>query len=303
MSRDSKLKWSVITAVIVVDIGLLTGLDLKFAPASLLWPLSITVLLAVVGLYYRRRQEANFVLCINALLYLVLFSCSYTILMYCIATFNRPLIDDPLVRLDAWMGFSLPNVLSWSKAHPTIERILGLAYDTLLPQTALVTALGLLGDRKPLEVFLQRFMLSALLTAALFCIYPAAGPFEAYGFERNGAQDRYMAHFESLRAGEMRTLSLNDAEGLITFPSFHATWAILLALACAHRRLLFIFAALLNTLVVISTLTTGWHYLADVIAGILLTLVVVGACKLASGWIYAEQRSHAPPVSKSQRLC
>lgn len=300
MSRDSKLKWSVITAVIVVNIVLLTVLDLQVVTASLLWPLSMTTLLAVVGLYYRHRQEPNFVLCVNALLCLVLFSCSYTILMYCIATFNRPLIDDPLVRLDAWMGFSLPDVLAWSTAHPTIERILSLSYNTLLPQTALVTALGLVGDRKPLEVFLQRFMLSALLTAALFCIYPAAGPFEAFGFERTGAQDRYIAHFEGLRAGEMRTLSLNDAEGLITFPSFHATWAILLALACAHRRLLFTVVALLNTLVVISTLTTGWHYLADVIAGMLVALVAIGGCKLASGWIYAEQRAHAPAVSASR---
>ena len=177
------------------------------------------------------------------------------------------------------------------QSHPTADGILKFAYSTLLPQTALVTALGLLGDRRPLEVFLQRFMLSALLAAAVFCLVPAAGPFEAYGFERDADQDRYMVHFEGLRDGEMTTLSLNEAEGLITFPSFHTTWAILLALACAHRRVLFGFSALLNGMVVVSTMTTGWHYFSDVLAGIVLAVVVVVVCGWMGRWTHPQQKT------------
>lgn len=291
VSPDSKLKWSIIAVFVMTDLALLIGLGLKFALPSLLWPLGFVVLLSVVGLYYRRRREPDFVLCINALLHLVVFSSSYTVLMYCLATLGRPLIDAQLVGLDAWFGFHLPDLVNWMQSHPTADGILKFAYSTLLPQTALVTALGLLGDRRPLEVFLQRFMLSALLAAAVFCLFPAAGPFEAYGFERDADQDRYMVHFEGLRDGEMTTLSLNEAEGLITFPSFHTTWAILLALACAHRRVLFGFSALLNGMVVVSTMTTGWHYFSDVLAGIVLAVVVVVVCGWMGRWTHPQQKT------------
>ena len=89
----------------------------------------------------------------------------------------------------------------------------------------------------------------------------------------------------------MTTLSLNEAEGLITFPSFHTTWAILLALACAHRRVLFGFSALLNGLVVLATMTTGWHYLSDVLAGIVLAFVVAVVCGRIGRWIYPQEKT------------
>ncbi len=291
MARDTATKWLVIATAVLVDVILLSALDLKLELQSLIRPLGFAALLILVGLYYRWRNVSDFVLCVNTLLHLVLFSSSYTILMYCLATFNRPLIDPLLVDVDAGLGCHLPAIVGWAKAHPAMERSLQFAYDTLLPQTALIAALGLVGDRRPLEVFVQRFMLSALLTVAVFYAYPAAGPFEAFGYELNGAQARYMEHFEGLRAGEMDTFSLQQAEGLITFPSFHATWAILLALGCWHRPWLFALSAVLNGMVLIATLTTGWHYLADVFAGVIVALVAVGTCHWLGRWVYPPEQA------------
>ena len=121
----------------MTDLALLIGLGLQFALLSLLWPLGFVVLLSFVGLFYRRRHEPDFVLCINALLHLVVFSSSYTVLMYCLATLGRPLIDAQLVGLDAWFGFHLPDLVSWMQSHSTADGILKFAYSTLLPQTAL----------------------------------------------------------------------------------------------------------------------------------------------------------------------
>ena len=296
MTRDTAVKWLIIAAAVLFDVVLLGTLNLKVDLQSLIRPLGFAGLLIAVGLYYRWRNESDFVMCVNALLHLVLFSSSYTILMYCLATFNRPLIDPVLVDIDAGMGCHLPAIVSWAKAHPTVEHLLQLAYDTLLPQTALIATLGLVGDRRPLEVFVQRFMIAALLTAAVFYAYPAAGPFEAFGYELSDVQARYMAHFEGLRAGQMETISLQQAEGLITFPSFHATWAILLALSCWHRRWLFALSAVLNGMVLIATVTTGWHYLADVLAGIIVAGVTVGACHWLGRWIYLPEAAVERPL-------
>ena len=113
------------------------------------------------------------------------------------------------------------------------------------------------------------------MTAALFFLFPALGPFTAYGFSPNADQTRYLDHLQSLREGRRLLVTWKEAEGLITFPSFHTTWAILLALAFRHRTRLFAASVFLNTLVVISTLTTGWHYLSDVLGGILVSAIVL----------------------------
>ncbi|MCH8053857.1 MAG: hypothetical protein IH895_07330, partial [Planctomycetes bacterium] len=118
MTRDTATKWLIIAAAVFLDVILLGALDLKFDLQSLIRPLGFAALLTAVGLYYRWRNESDFVLCVNALLHLVLFSSSYTILMYCLATFNRPLIDPVLVDIDAGLCCHLPAILSWAKAHP-----------------------------------------------------------------------------------------------------------------------------------------------------------------------------------------
>ena len=99
-----------------------------------------------------------------------------------------------------------------------------------MPQTLVVILLlGFQSDRKPLELFVMRFMIALLITAAVFSIAPARGPFAAYGYEPNPTQQSYLEHLEGLRSGERTVVSLRDAEGLVTFPSFHTAWAILLA--------------------------------------------------------------------------
>ena len=84
---------------------------------------------------------------------------------------------------------------------------------------------------------------------------------------RQPAKAHTLEQLRGLRSGEQRTIGFRDAEGLIAFPSFHTIWAILLALAFRHRRRLFVVAVALNLVVILSTLTTGWHYLSDVLGG------------------------------------
>ncbi len=61
-------------------------------------------------------------------------------------------------------------------------------------------------------------------------------------------------------------------------PSFHVMLALLLAYAVRHVRDEFPVTVVLNAVMIMSTSTQGGHYLADVIAGIVigvLSIVVV----------------------------
>ena len=291
MSRDFKLKACLILGTLAADVVLIIGLDLYFPPGDAVRPILVTALLAGFAVFYHRfRRVPKFVWTSTAMAQLVLFSSCYTILMYSVASTAHPLVDDSLVQVDRWFGFEVPQIVAWADAHPSAQACLQLAYNTLLPQTALIVViLGFLGDRRPLESFMLRFICATLLTAVLFFAYPADGPFSAYDYPPNQSQVRYLEHFDALRSGERTLVTWRGAQGLITFPSFHTTWAILLALALRHRPIIFAVSAALNCAVVAATLTTGWHYVSDVVGGVLVGVTVIALVHCLAMWLYPKE--------------
>lgn len=287
ISRDSALKWGVIAAIAIVDVALCAWRGLKPAPGTLTPPIVYLSLLGLPAIYYYRRREERFVLCLATLAQTIAFIASFTVLMYALATFARPLCDAQLAAFDGACGVSVEAIREWTVAHPAVRLVMDAAYGTLLFQLpVIVIVLGLLGERRSLETFVLQDIVAALLTAAAFALLPADGPFSFYGYEAAPDQAHYLEHFRGLRSGEMRSVSLQDAAGLVTFPSFHAAEALLMALAFRRRRGWFAGFAALNVLVALSTMTTGWHYFADVVAGLAVGGLSVGIVAACSTWVY-----------------
>jgi hypothetical protein len=251
-------------------------------PLAEVWPpLGLVLLLVAAARYYAFRQERSFVLCLTTLAHFVAFAAGYIVLMYALASLAWPLVDSQLAAFDARCGLTAPRARQWAEAHPAWQAALDLAYGTLLYQTALAIAvLGLANDRRRLSGFMLAFMIAALTAAGLFVVLPAEGPFARFGFEPTPDQATFLEHFRSLRDGARTVVPLRANEGLITFPSFHVAWALLLCWVFRGRRLLFAAIVVLNVLVVASTMTTGWHYFADVLGGAGVALAAVGACHL-----------------------
>jgi membrane-associated phospholipid phosphatase len=287
MTRESKFLNAGIVLLIAACAVLTFARGLDFPLLDVMRQVLIVAALGGALYYYGRvRKEEKFVICLSALIQLVAFTTAFTSLTYIVATFSAPLIDGHLATADAALGFHLPSVVAWAKAHPAIDTMLRLAYMTLFVQTALVViVLGFRCDRRSLQAFLLRLMIAAIIMLVIFGVAPAEGPFSAYGLDPDDSQQRYLDHFHALRSGERTNVSYVEAEGLITFPSFHTTWALLLALAFSHRRRLFVPFAVFNSLIVLSTLTTGWHFLSDVMAGSALAAIGV----VVTSWIQGRE--------------
>lgn len=276
----------------------------------------------ILAAFCRWRRGDRLVTGLLCFVQLLLFVHAFCPLMYLVGTIGRPFVDEQLAACDAWLFFNSPAAVAWQSRHPIVGDFLQFCYDSIINQTFIVMSLAsLLNDTRFLESFVLRFMLAALLTVGIFALWPAEGPFRQFEFQPSAEQARYLTHLHELRSGTRDSLRLGETAGLVTFPSFHTTWAILLALVFRHRKWLAAPLILLNVFVVVATLTSGWHYLSDVLAGACVVGMVVPLARWLEGPLSsaspkssgtapqkhlntsATRDNQAPPCEPSDRSC
>ena len=114
--------------------------------------------------------------------------------------------------------------------------------------------------------------MAAAISIPFFACFRAVGPWYYYGFAPHAEQERTMRVLFDLKAGGWYVFDA-DTAGLIALPPFHTVLAVLTGVG------LWLGAAV-AALIVISTVTTGWHYVSDVLAGLALVLVAVAAARV-----------------------
>jgi membrane-associated phospholipid phosphatase len=102
-------------------------------------------------------------------------------------------------------------------------------------------------------------ILALLTTVAIGAVLPGFGPNEIYGIP-----SAWSDVMHGLRAGTHSPLKY---VGIITFPSFHATLAVMWTLALRDMRYGFYVVAIVNGLMLLACMPIGYHYLVDVIVG------------------------------------
>ena len=151
-------------------------------------------------------------------------------LTYLAAASGYPLVDSALTKLDAiFFGFKWNVEANWVANHPTVDWLLQHAYFSLYYQGALVFLIGSIsrpGDRN--GELIWQFCISLVLTCAIFVFTPALGHVAHIG-------TGWMKTLMMIRNGEWTAFDFSHVEGIVSFPSFHTTLAILLVYAAAHR--------------------------------------------------------------------
>lgn len=184
-----------------------------------------------------------------------------------------PLKDMLWRRLDESLWINTPEIMAFTRRHYYLQRLLDNSYYwTLHPLLLCAIFLPACTGRR---MAAQRFALANafgfLLSVPCMLLLPAIGPWVAWHFEPNYVQQACQSSIYSLRSG---VISNGDAfGGIICFPSFHVFWAVVSAYALKSFRLLRYPAIILAGLITISTITTGWHYGVDVLAGLFLAVV------------------------------
>jgi PAP2 superfamily len=189
------------------------------------------------------------------------------------ATFAFPLRDDLWRSLDVHLGISIPAMMAFVARHRLINSVLTTCYAWPLHLLVLAAIFipTLLGKREAAERFVLANALSFVVALPFMLFLPAVGPWVGWHFEPSTLQHACEATIHALRRG---SLSITDTfGGIVCLPSFHVFWAAISAQALYPFRILRFPAILLAFLIAVSTMTTGWHYGVDVIAGLLMMML------------------------------
>jgi membrane-associated phospholipid phosphatase len=197
------------------------------------------------------------------------------VLSYLCVSINAPLIENRMIEFDRALGFDWVAVYRWTQAHPHVQKILQLAYASGEWQLfGMTLILGLSGRREALS---ELFFLLVLGSAFLLLIstpFPATSAFVHFHIEDLNATAS-VSDFAILRDGSLRIIDIGHTQGLVSMPSFHTALAVLFTYSLRRIRWLFSIAVPLNVVMILSTPTQGGHYLADVIAGLLLSALTI----------------------------
>ncbi|MES2104118.1 MAG: phosphatase PAP2 family protein [Pseudomonadota bacterium] len=292
LTQGDTARWALTLAVFVVDAIWLSASHYSVSGARSLAVFFIALLglglLSAIGKLPRYSAVARSPyaqrarLTLHCIFLLSVFTAAAGVLQYLLITLNPPVVDARLAAWDALIGFDWVYAFLWVRGNPLVNAILKLAYASLLLQfIAIPWLLGLSGRERHLREFVSCIMLSSLLLLLISAGFPAHSAFAYYGLGIE-AELQTVSHFDLLRSGAMRVFDIDDIQGLISIPSYHAALAVILTYVLRSYRLLFLLAAVVNAVMILSTPTEGGHYLVDTIAGLGLAMLTIAATRRLS---------------------
>ena len=182
---------------------------------------------------------------------------------------DRPLADGVFMAADRAIGFDWLTDYRWVLHHGLVAKILQFAYGTLVSQGLFFGVFfGLKGRRQDLREMFWLVVVSSLFTCAGAAFFPALGPFKTFGIKAE-----FLPAMEQLRSGNLH-FALANITGVVCFPSFHTTMALLYIYAFRRTGAIGWMFAALNVVMLLAIPFFGGHYVVDMLAG--------GAVALAS---------------------
>ena len=241
--------------------------------------LMAAALLGGARLYQTVRPDPRLAAMLFGTGFLCAFSMGASVLNYLLLTHAGARMDEGLAALDRALGFDWPGAMIWMAHHPRVNALAYFAYNSMLPQVALLTVA--LATTRPHLVyrFVAALALGALSCIGIWCLAPSFGAFSVYPHVPHmtlALDSAYAQELVRLLKEGPGLISPRDAKGLIGFPSYHAVMALLVAYYAWRLVLLRYPALLLNLAVIFATPIQGGHHLMDVIGAVPVALLALG---------------------------
>jgi hypothetical protein len=266
---------------------------LRVPVAQVLPKVGMYVLVLIGAVFYRYRKADNFVAALMIVFWMGLVSDLHVYPMFLAGRQPVEYHDEILVAADRALGLEVTDVLAWIGEYPWAKEALDSVYYTLVfLMAAALLSTTLLGRLKAAQEYVISMVCAVAITFPIFAAFQVQGPFAYYGFPATPAQAEYLRVLADLKSQEVFTMDLGYTSGLITFPSFHTILALLAGIALWSFPYVRWLGLGWAGLIVLSTLTTAWHYVIDLVAGGgVVVLSLMGA--KAFSWLEAKLQARA----------
>jgi membrane-associated phospholipid phosphatase len=231
---------------------------------------------------------------------LILISVLGAPLTYIAASANLPLQDAMLARWDQLLGLDWISYYKFIIDRPALTQYAILFYAMITwPMIGVPVFLGMTGNYVRLQQFTMACILTVCVTTVVSTLVPAIGTYHQYNLPADTADFKAMGYLIQLerlplaREGVLRTLNFSQIGGIVTFPSFHASAAILALWGLWGVWWLRPLALITNIGMLLATPLLGGHYFVDVIAGVALAAFAIAVAK----WI-STRAARAPSSSR-----
>ena len=288
--RLDVIVWSLIAAA-----GALVAIAVPVGGFHPVWesfarPACILALLAPAGWFYRNiRRDQRLAAALTCTAQIVAFSAVGAPLSYVATALSAPfpLQDHVFDLADKALGFDWHATLAWMDANSALHPIFRTAYSSLTAQASVaILALAFTGRLVWLRVFMLAFVAATLIGLAIATVVPAYGVWGYYGltpFDHPHidpvVRNLPVPIIDGLRDGSHRALLAIGAEGIVTFPSLHAAFAVILTVAFWPVPVLRWIGVALNAAMLASTPVDGAHYLVDIVAGFAVAAIAIGVAR------------------------
>jgi membrane-associated phospholipid phosphatase len=208
------------------------------------------------------------------------FAACVVVLSYACARIGQPLHDESLVAIDRSLGFDWTGWHQFVTVRVWPAQLLDAAYGTLKMQLIAILVMSAFSDdRNRMAEFRWLAMITAIIACVISGLMPVVG---ARPFHHVAGAD-WIADLLALRNAGPLQFEVFKMHGIVSLPSYHTALGVIF-MWCSRGTGIFGWALIgLNIVMIVSTLTTGGHYLIDVIAGVALALGTIAAINYRSG--------------------
>jgi membrane-associated phospholipid phosphatase len=189
--------------------------------------------------------------------------------------------DEYFAHMDQSLGVNVPSMMVWASQN-WLGHLIDRSYSLLTPLLLASFFLpALTGKVKQARFFITANLMAFTIGMPLFALFPAVGPWYGYHLAATSSQATCQQDLFSLRAHGLYTF---HSLGVVCFPSFHVIWAIFAVILLWYLKILRIPLVILSGMIILSTMTGGWHYFVDVLAGILVAGISIATSRTLDRW-------------------
>lgn len=248
----------------------------------------VAILLAIAYVYRRFRPDPWVSFGAEGCAQLLLVLTLGTVLSFILATSGFPYSDALLYEADKWLGLDWRAYLRLINDSPFLVAVTSFAYNCMaIEAIVLILTLVVTSRLVRLQQFVIANAVGLAITLVIYTFLPAGGIFPFLEIQPSEYANLVPAMtydqrvlFDSLRSG--RHPVIYEMGGIITFPSFHAVWAVFFMWAFYPIKLLRVPAILLSLLILAATPIQGAHYFVDLIGGAIVAAVAIYVAILAT---------------------